>query len=384
MRKRRANRNAVQSDGGKRSTTLQRSAFTETDFVADTLPRWRLNRRLATSTGRAPFRPAVRSNLEDAMSFRKNPARDARTPHNQVSDLAYRLWEARSRPFGSPDADWHLAERLVNDYRLESPFDEFLRKATAVLNGPSIAQGLRDDAEYARVIEERRYVIDVLDRVEMLAYAHSRLNALSGLYRDAEAQMDGTKRESREEPLTWEVPDEIVWQWDCRALEGRVLVAFVYYEMTSLAHMLRALRVSIPKGELEYLVKARDKFMAHPVFGSRVRNAHSAMSIPRVGLLHAHAIYGDEVDPALIDHYNGPFAPKNAADRARLRDENERLILSSKRHCDFLADERSRLKAFGIREPNLEGSLNEMAKLLLSSAFPEIERIAAQPIPSRR
>jgi hypothetical protein len=52
-------------------------------------------------------------------------------------------------------------------------------------------------------------VIDVLARVEMLAFAHSRLNALSGLYREAEAQMDSTKRVTREDPLTGEVPDEV-------------------------------------------------------------------------------------------------------------------------------------------------------------------------------
>jgi hypothetical protein len=120
------------------------------------------------------------------------------------------------------------------------------------------------------------------------------------------------------------------------------------------------------------------------MFGSRVRNAHGAMTIPRVGLLHAHAIHTDEADPLLLDHYSSSFAPQNAADEARLRDENERLILSRKRNSKFSADERLRLKAFGLREPELEASLNEMAKLLLASALPEVERIAAQPIPSPR
>ncbi len=314
------------------------------------------------------------------MSVRKIPATNAPTLHKQVSDLAYRLWEARSRPSGSPDVDWLLAERLVNDYRLESPFDEFLRKATSALNRPAIVRGMRDDAEYARVIEERRYVINVLDRVEMLAFAYSRLNALSGLYRDAENQIEGTKRVTCEEPLTWEVPDEVVWQRDCRALEGRVLVAFVYYELASLAHMLKALKVPIPKGELQYLVKARDKFLAHPLFGGRVRNAAGAMAIPEVGLLHTYAIHAEEGDPALIDYYRRSFVAKNAEDEARLRDENERLILSRTKNFKFSADERLRLKAFGIREPKLDTSLNDMAKLLISSALPEIERIAAQPI----
>ena len=72
----------------------------------------------------------------------------------------------------------------------------------------------------------------------MLAFTYSRLKALSGLYREAEAQMDTAKRVTREEPLTWEVPDEIAWQRDYRALEARVLGSFIYYELTSLAHML--------------------------------------------------------------------------------------------------------------------------------------------------
>lgn len=57
-------------------------------------------------------------------------------------------------------------------------------------------------------MEERRYVIDVLGRVEMLAC----LKAFSRLYREAEAQMYISRRVIRTNPLTWDVPDEIAWQ----------------------------------------------------------------------------------------------------------------------------------------------------------------------------
>ena len=33
--------------------------------------------------------------------------------HEFVAKLAYRLWEERGRPFGSPEVDWFLAERAV-------------------------------------------------------------------------------------------------------------------------------------------------------------------------------------------------------------------------------------------------------------------------------
>ncbi len=272
----------------------------------------------------------------------------------------------------------------MNEYRQASPFDEFLQKATKASNSPTIAPKMRNDVEYARVIEERRYLVDVLDRVEMLAFTYSRLRALSDLYREAEAQIDTAKRVTRAEPLTWEVPDEIAWQSNYRALDARVLVSFVYYELTSLAHMLKGLAVQIPEGELQYLVLARDKFLAHPMLRGRVRNAHGAMRIPKVGLLHPYAIYADETDPILIDYYGSSFAPKGATDKDRLRGENERLILSNKKNVKFTSGELLCLKAFGIREPSLEASLDEMASLLLTSALPEIERISAQPIPSRR
>jgi len=33
--------------------------------------------------------------------------------HEDVAKLAYRFWEERGRPMGSPEADWYRAEREV-------------------------------------------------------------------------------------------------------------------------------------------------------------------------------------------------------------------------------------------------------------------------------
>lgn len=33
--------------------------------------------------------------------------------HEFVAKLAYKLWENRGRPFGSPEVDWFAAERTV-------------------------------------------------------------------------------------------------------------------------------------------------------------------------------------------------------------------------------------------------------------------------------
>ena len=148
--------------------------------------------------------------------------------------------------------------------------------------------------------------------------------------------------------------------------------------------MLKALKVKIPDGELRYLVKARDKFLAHPIFRGRVRNAHGMMTIPATGLFHPHAINVYEGDPILMKYYSSSFGVKCEADEERLRHENEKLILSTKKNSEFSPDEHLRLKAFGIREPDLGASLRELAMLLLSSALPQIQLIAAQPLPLTR
>lgn len=40
--------------------------------------------------------------------------------HEFVAKLAYKLWEKRGRPFGSPEVDWFEAERAVYSSLLAS------------------------------------------------------------------------------------------------------------------------------------------------------------------------------------------------------------------------------------------------------------------------
>jgi hypothetical protein len=157
------------------------------------------------------------------MSFRKSRPKDHRPVQEQVSDLAYRLWETQGRPPGSSEAGWFLAESLVREYRQASPFDEFIEKTNNALNRISVKRGVRNDAEYARVVEERRYLSDILDRVEMLAFTYSRLMELASLYREAETRLGATSRIITNEPLTRQQADELAWQSDTRALEAAVL-----------------------------------------------------------------------------------------------------------------------------------------------------------------
>lgn len=42
--------------------------------------------------------------------------------HEFVAKVAYKFWEERGRPFGSPDVDWFAAERAVYSSLVASGF----------------------------------------------------------------------------------------------------------------------------------------------------------------------------------------------------------------------------------------------------------------------
>jgi hypothetical protein len=42
--------------------------------------------------------------------------------HEEIARLAYELWEQRGRPLGSPEIDWHAAERALRVRDLPEPF----------------------------------------------------------------------------------------------------------------------------------------------------------------------------------------------------------------------------------------------------------------------
>jgi len=47
-----------------------------------------------------------------------NAAESVASAHEEIAQLAYRYWEARGRPIGSPEDDWFRAEQEVLMERL--------------------------------------------------------------------------------------------------------------------------------------------------------------------------------------------------------------------------------------------------------------------------
>ena len=280
------------------------------------------------------------------MPIRRYKNRDRSISQGAIAKLAHVLWCARGRPFGSPDTDWLLVEQLIQESDNSGPFDRFIRKAEKALRSTPVVRGKPNDREYVRVVEERRYILDILDRTEMLDVAFLRLRVLARLYLATNNLIDAVMPFVQEAPSRFNVPDELVFRRDSLIVEASVIVSFVYYELTTLVHMLRNYDVLIPDGELTYLTKARDKFIAHPYPLGRSRSARGSVCITPKGLLHPYAINANESDPAFINFYCKPFlgtaapnhllqdgglylgSPNFVKASRRSRMENEKLILS--------------------------------------------------------
>lgn len=56
---------------------------------------------------------------------------DTQLRQNDIERVAYRLWEERGRPDGSPEEDWRRAEHEVAALEVESP----VSSAAALVTG---------------------------------------------------------------------------------------------------------------------------------------------------------------------------------------------------------------------------------------------------------
>lgn len=52
---------------------------------------------------------------------------DSPFPHDQIALRAYRYWEERGRPWGTPDVDWFRAERDLTGSEPEGALSKIAR-----------------------------------------------------------------------------------------------------------------------------------------------------------------------------------------------------------------------------------------------------------------
>jgi hypothetical protein len=264
-----------------------------------------------------------------------------------------------------------------------NPFAQFLNDAHSALRKIPRQPEVRTDASllpsFVQICEDRRFVFDIVERIEALATAFDRLRALDQSYIHSRQKTDGVIAEQRAgdpDRVNFKVPDEPLRERDQYAREARVLVAFAYYEMSTVVTLLGGLFKPLPT-HLEYLVGVRNKMLSHPRRDAFVKNSSSALTLGPI--LHANLVGAESWVPLLRDWYLQKLKDAGGwLDDDKGVASNVALLRSGVRVAKFTLIDRLRLKSYVIREPDLLQSASEMAALLEAKFLQEI-RDACRP-----
>lgn len=272
----------------------------------------------------------------------------------------------------------------VQVYSQSNPLCQFLTKAKSYFGAASSLAAIRTNIarmeEFVNNVEQRRYYGDLVDRVEQIAFAFDRLFELAEQMRAAQRQFDAISHQARAKGLSnWEIPDEIVISRERTHAEAAILTAYIYHEVATLFSMTLRPEHSLLKrpaegSELKYLLGVRNKLLVHPEVGAVVKSSRSQLTVGdylRTDLVGLESGYA----PLVRDYH--AQACGSAADFFD-NDEveaNKKLLQSHKKVEKLTMNEKHRLKAFSIREPDLKKCLLELDQLLVEQVLPEIKTV---------
>jgi hypothetical protein len=209
--------------------------------------------------------------------------------------------------------------------------------------------------------EERNAANDLIARVELLSFAYERLFGLTERWKIATEGLHQGR-------IDWDSPEYVEWR-----LEADLFSSFAFYELSGLANVLDGLwSVAIPSGsELEYVIKARDRMLAH-VSPKMMRQGNRGASIPLPGggMTQAQVVSINSWDPVSRKYYLDELGLPESADFDEPLKRNRALILSASRLGEKDA---THIKAFGMPEPNLDRAFRELAQVLENQVLPQIE-----------
>ena len=234
-----------------------------------------------------------------------------------------------------------------------------------------------DYAAFTRNSEERNFCADLCDRVHRIAFAFDRLCELTDVHNEATEE----RKRRIDEGGAFQLSAEML-QADGRwHVETDLLTFYVYYELKSVADMLEQWNI-VPgsPSELEYALKARDRFLAHPEFCRVAPRANRMKSLPEKGFTCCDIASLRQWDSVTQTEYLAKLNMSEPIDREAETRRNSEMILSQKRNEKLSEQDVVRIKAFGVREPDLEGAIGELAVLLNSGTLPKIASVCAEAI----
>lgn len=267
------------------------------------------------------------------------------------------------------------------DYRVTegNPFASFLKSAFKMLNvagsGEPIAAS--DRSAYARNADERNFCEDACDRIQRMAFAYDRLCELSIEH----WKMSDELNQNRDENGRCEITPQMLQAQERWDVESDSLTFYIYYELKSVVDILEQWTI-VPAADsaLEYALKARDRFLAHPEFCRIGPRSNRSKALSKGGPAFSSIACLQQWETVVRDEYLAQLQIATPYDNHQEATQNRRILLSRQRNERLSDEEVLRVKAFGAPEPDLGRALKELAALLDSSALPKIANVSAKAI----
>ena len=263
--------------------------------------------------------------------------------------------------------------------RKDNPLDLFLKQASVITDvAPTSAVPISDYTEFTRNSEARKFCLDLCDRVDRIAYAYGRLCELSLI----SERLSNQRRREEDAGGTYTFTSEMQQAEANWHSETDVLTFYIYYELKSVVDMLAQWKiVPVSKSELEYALKARDRFLAHPELCRVSPRYNRAKSIPvGGGLTRCDVASLRQWDTITQSVYLAELGMSEPIDREAEVAKNTRIILGRIANERLDPHDVLRIKAFGVREPDLERAIRDLDELLLGPAIQRIEHIHKEAV----
>lgn len=260
-----------------------------------------------------------------------------------------------------------------------NPFACFLEAAFRMLNIAGAGQPIADSdrAAYTRHTEERNFCEDVCDRIQRMAFAYDRLCELSMEH----WRMSDELNQKRDENGRCEISPQMLQAQERWDLESDSLTFYIYYELKSVADILGQWSIVPAAGSaLEYALKARDRFLAHPEFCRIGPRSNRSKALAKGSPAFSDIASLQQWETVVRDEYLAQLQISAPYDQPQEAQRNRQILLSKPRNERLRDEEVLRVKAFGAPEPDLTGALKELAASLHSSALSKIAQVNAEAI----
>ncbi len=260
-----------------------------------------------------------------------------------------------------------------------NPFASFLNAAFKMLNiaGSCEPISANDRSAYARNADERNFCEDVCDRIQRMAFAYDRLCELSIEH----WKMSDELNQDRDENGCCEITPQMLRAKERWELESDSLTFYIYYELKSVADILEQWTIFPAAGSaLEYALKARDRFLAHPEFCRIGPRSNRSKALSKGAPAFSDIACLQQWETVVRNEYLAQLQITTPYDNHQEATQNRRILLSGQRNEKLSDEEVLRVKAFGAPEPDLGRALKELAASLDSSALPKIAKVSAEAI----